>query len=142
MGSRSTNISSTSYNNTPQTVSENAVALASGSFLVNRTGGVNDSSNKTITARDINTNNLDGGAIASAFGFGAEVVKGLFAAQKESNALISNTNSAANGLINKSQELVDKKENLPANALIQGSKTLWILGAVVAVYFLAKGRIK
>lgn len=138
MGSYS--LSNTAYTNKPQTVTDNGLALdgegnALGSNFSfggkNGSGGVGG--NATI-------NFTDGGAIASAFGFGADVVKGLFQAQKETNALISSTNSAANGLVNKTQELVDKKENLPANTLIQGSKTLWVLGAVVAAYFVYKGR--
>ena len=133
MGSRSVSTSNTTYQNLPQTVSDNGVALSDSNLVTGFQGTQNLTGN--------NFNNLDGGAIASAFGFGSNVIKGFFEAQKQNNALISATNSASNGIISKAQDSVDKKENLSANTVNMTAKTIWILAAVVGAYFVFKGKI-
>ena len=137
MGSRSVSTSNTTYQNLPQTVSDNGIALASSNLVTGFQGTQNTSSE----IRDSTFNSLDGGAIASAFGFGSNVIKGFFEAQKQNNALISATNSASNGIVSKVQDSVDKKENLSANTVNMTAKTIWILAAVVGAYFVFKGKI-
>lgn len=134
MGSKSYSVSTTNYNNTPQTVSDKGIALASSNLVTGFQGTQNNQ--QTLTGSTIN--NLDGGAIASAFGFGSDLIKGVFQAQKDNNASIIATNSQASGLINKSQELVDKKENkeLAKDSLL--TKNLMIAAVVAIAFFYFK----
>lgn len=130
MGSKSftTITSNTSYSNTPQTVRDNGVALNNSSLNTGQ-------NNNSINGSTFIDNKLDGGAIGSAFGFGADIVKGLFQSQKENNKLVSEVNSAALNFSTKAQELVDKKVNQVAQKDEAITKNLMIAAAVAIAFF-------
>lgn len=118
--------SNTSYSNTPQTVQDNGVALNQASLI---TGQNNNSINGSTL------NSLDGGAIASSFGFGSDLIKKVFNAQKENNALISESNTKALDFAKKSQDMVDKKFNQSAEQNNSITRNLVIAAAVAIAFF-------
>lgn len=140
-------VSNTTYSNTPQTVQDNGVALNNASLI---TGQNNNSINGSTF------NNLDGGAIASAFNFGTTVIKNTFRQQQENNALISRnnaaslnfadrtqnlvqeTNNAALNFASRSQDLVDKKINAVAEKDASITRNLMIAAAVAIAFFYFK----
>ena len=123
----------TTYNNTPQTVQDNGVALNNSNLI---TGQNNNSINGSTF------NALDGGAIASAFGLGSELIASLFKSQKENNALISANNAAALNFAEKANAIVDKKVNAVVNEVAEKNaaltRNLMVAAAVAIAYFYFK----
>ena len=130
-------VSNTTYSNTPQTVQDNAMALSNSNLVTGQGNFSGSQANKTsITGSTFNS--LDGGAIASAFGFGSDLVLGLFQAQKENNAMISANNTAALNFSSKAQELVDKKNNPESIQSASLTRNLIIAGLVAVAFFYFK----
>lgn len=130
MGRRTT-ISTTNYINTPQTVQDNGVALSNSSLIT----GQNDNSINGSTF-----NSLDGGAIASSFDFGSDVIKNMFRMQQNSNQLVSTANTAALNFAEKANQIVDKKVNAVAEKDASITRNLMVAAAVaIAFFYFRKG---
>lgn len=129
----SQNLSSTAYTNAP-IAQENV----SNPINLSNSAGVRLNSNDNKTdIRGSTVNNLDGGAISSAFGFGSEAIKVLADLSKANNQSVQATNAQALGLAGTNNAYLDKYANKDANSDWTQNKTLlYVLGAVAVFYVL------
>ena len=150
--SYSSNQSSTSYQNTPQTQEgDNPLALANAnSNQIGGQGNINgaftntNTSNLTLGA-GAQINSYDGGVIERAFAFGTDVISKIADMTRQQNSTVQKTEAQTLGFNTETKTIAENEKIADTSAAIKDavtSKGFLIVGGLVIAYFVYKKGFK